>query len=136
MRRRPPRSTRTDTLFPYTTLFRSANNRIFGAAWLEPRRDDFERVVSERRFVGDIARSRRSVGQRRHHRMFVGRFLLESLGDHVEHFRIQPDDDVLSDPQKAHPDADRIRADIGSSTVVAAHLWAARARPGSHVLLP
>src|SRR3546814_6850879 len=24
MRRRPPRSTRTDTLFPYTTLFRSS----------------------------------------------------------------------------------------------------------------
>src|SRR3546814_2043663 len=27
MIRRPPRSTRTDTLFPYTTLFRSAANR-------------------------------------------------------------------------------------------------------------
>src|SRR3546814_20317677 len=27
MRRRPPRSTRTDTLFPYTTLFRSAGER-------------------------------------------------------------------------------------------------------------
>src|SRR3546814_17725924 len=27
MRRRPPRSTRTDTLFPYTTLFRSAYSR-------------------------------------------------------------------------------------------------------------
>src|SRR3546814_15133820 len=27
MRRRPPRSTRTDTLFPYTTLFRSAVER-------------------------------------------------------------------------------------------------------------
>src|SRR3546814_10816052 len=26
MRRRPPRSTRTDTLFPYTTLFRSDEN--------------------------------------------------------------------------------------------------------------
>src|SRR3546814_20617523 len=25
MKRRPPRSTRTDTLFPYTTLFRSMN---------------------------------------------------------------------------------------------------------------
>src|SRR3546814_8504864 len=25
MRRRPPRATRTDTLFPYTTLFRSIN---------------------------------------------------------------------------------------------------------------
>src|SRR3546814_10605390 len=29
MIRRPPRSTRTDTLFPYTTLFRSAP----GASW-------------------------------------------------------------------------------------------------------
>src|SRR3546814_11070505 len=27
MVRRPPRSTRTDTLFPYTTLFRSQGNR-------------------------------------------------------------------------------------------------------------
>src|SRR3546814_13597738 len=27
MRRRPPRSTRTDTLFPYTTLFRSRRYR-------------------------------------------------------------------------------------------------------------
>src|SRR3546814_8330305 len=27
MIRRPPRSTRTDTLFPYTTLFRSSKNR-------------------------------------------------------------------------------------------------------------
>src|SRR3546814_16638526 len=26
MRRRPPRSTRTDTRFPYTTLFRSSKN--------------------------------------------------------------------------------------------------------------
>src|SRR3546814_218274 len=33
MIRRPPRSTRTDTLFPYTTLFRSAfaRHRIVGA---------------------------------------------------------------------------------------------------------
>src|SRR3546814_12057441 len=29
MIRRPPRSTRTDTLFPYTTLFRSAEDLIF-----------------------------------------------------------------------------------------------------------
>src|SRR3546814_3414864 len=28
MIRRPPRSTRTDTLFPYTTLFRSTNNEL------------------------------------------------------------------------------------------------------------
>src|SRR3546814_5468551 len=30
MIRRPPRSTRTDTLFPYTTLFRSAAGSSFG----------------------------------------------------------------------------------------------------------
>src|SRR3546814_6192600 len=34
MIRRPPRSTRTDTLFPYTTLFRSSwlEHRVMGAA--------------------------------------------------------------------------------------------------------
>src|SRR3546814_12846452 len=30
MIRRPPRSTRTDTLFPYTTLFRSYHVMVFG----------------------------------------------------------------------------------------------------------
>src|SRR3546814_3063261 len=32
MIRRPPRSTRTDTLFPYTTLFRSSFSVLIGAA--------------------------------------------------------------------------------------------------------
>src|SRR3546814_3603699 len=32
MIRRPPRSTRTDTLFPYTTLFRSIADLVVGAA--------------------------------------------------------------------------------------------------------
>src|SRR3546814_2621277 len=40
MIRRPPRSTRTDTLFPYTTLFRS----IYG-----PSRKELERVVRSQR---------------------------------------------------------------------------------------
>src|SRR3546814_9999535 len=31
MIRRPPRSTRTDTLFPYTTLFRSLDRDLVGA---------------------------------------------------------------------------------------------------------
>src|SRR3546814_3683060 len=40
MIRRPPRSTRTDTLFPYTTLFRSAEPESLrgpehGAAWCD-----------------------------------------------------------------------------------------------------
>src|SRR3546814_15591593 len=32
MRRRPPRSTRTDTLFPYTTLFRSTGIDLAGGS--------------------------------------------------------------------------------------------------------
>src|SRR3546814_10569820 len=36
MIRRPPRSTRTDTLFPYTTLFRSAFNAIAGGLFILP----------------------------------------------------------------------------------------------------
>src|SRR3546814_10642036 len=47
MLRRPPRSTRTDTLFPYTTLFRSDVDR---ARHEEARRGpDRARVVQERR---------------------------------------------------------------------------------------
>src|SRR3546814_17053492 len=33
MIRRPPRSTRTDTLFPYTTLFRSGTDDMFVAVF-------------------------------------------------------------------------------------------------------
>src|SRR3546814_20407040 len=42
MTRRPPRSTRTDTLFPYTTLFRSHRRRSGdrGARARDRRRDD------------------------------------------------------------------------------------------------
>src|SRR3546814_7579980 len=36
MIRRPPRSTRTDTLFPYTTLFRSAGRVVRGAVLADP----------------------------------------------------------------------------------------------------
>src|SRR3546814_18832042 len=36
MIRRPPRSTRTDTLFPYTTLFRSCPSMIWPVAFTTP----------------------------------------------------------------------------------------------------
>src|SRR3546814_1483640 len=51
MIRRPPRSTRTDTLFPYTTLFRSRRLRdIEIARPQDPRRP--RRVVPELRAAG------------------------------------------------------------------------------------
>src|SRR3546814_19919417 len=37
MIRRPPRSTRTDTLFPYTTLFRSPRNVVTDTVRVRPR---------------------------------------------------------------------------------------------------
>src|SRR3546814_3064140 len=43
---RPPRSTRTDTLFPYTTLFRSVTTDVKG----------------ERRFISTIARRLDALG--------------------------------------------------------------------------
>src|SRR3546814_395002 len=50
MIRRPPRSTRTDTLFPYTTLFRSAApGLVLVLGWR--RRPASDHQTSERRFV-------------------------------------------------------------------------------------
>src|SRR3546814_10515475 len=49
MIRRPPRSTRTDTLFPYTTLFRSGDRGI-------PRRRGSEPVHPHRRHQRDAVR--------------------------------------------------------------------------------
>src|SRR3546814_3417066 len=46
MIRRPPRSTRTDTLFPYTTLFRSPADRFL---------DRIESRDALQRFLGDGA---------------------------------------------------------------------------------
>src|SRR3546814_18215538 len=61
MIRRPPRSTRTDTLFPYTTLFRSALDPVVGAHLDDPRRQelrgvaDFEARGEDRRRATAIA---------------------------------------------------------------------------------
>src|SRR3546814_1253615 len=65
MIRRPPRSTRTDTLFPYTTLFRSADahpSRLLGRRAGEPdaRRRDRARLPGAP--APRTARSRRAVG--------------------------------------------------------------------------
>src|SRR3546814_19973808 len=57
MIRRPPRSTRTDTLFPYTTLFRSNGEPERGVMVQRPRVQDclVLRHVQERREGVDLA---------------------------------------------------------------------------------
>src|SRR3546814_5806376 len=57
MIRRPPRSTRTDTLFPYTTLFRSHVEVVGGGHGevvdaVEHRRDVLARVVEDSHRLG------------------------------------------------------------------------------------
>src|SRR3546814_18899138 len=70
MIRRPPRSTRTDTLFPYTTLFRSIStaggqfscyhrrqsNRFYSGALRPPHRDPSHRARALNREPQPIAR--------------------------------------------------------------------------------
>src|SRR3546814_15721996 len=49
MIRRPPRSTRTDTLFPYTTLFRSGQPHSIGRCTVHPGCVTLGRVGKSRR---------------------------------------------------------------------------------------
>src|SRR3546814_2819281 len=68
MIRRPPRSTRTDTLFPYTTLFRSQSKS--GSAWRSRKSRSSEkrgRLFRMRRDVPpwNSATSKKSPRQRR-----------------------------------------------------------------------
>src|SRR3546814_7644905 len=59
MIRRPPRSTRTDTLFPYTTLFRSAvQERILRTNWTRPRKRSRAMAHSLHRDAGTTRRGR------------------------------------------------------------------------------
>src|SRR3546814_16596624 len=51
MIRRPPRSTRTDTLFPYTTLFRSLE-RAAGAIQIDHQLT-WRHVIAQQHFVAD-----------------------------------------------------------------------------------
>src|SRR3546814_2445034 len=46
MIRRPPRSTRTDTLFPYTTLFRSAASAALDDAFERQSAEDIKRMMT------------------------------------------------------------------------------------------
>src|SRR3546814_7275348 len=52
MIRRPPRSTRTDTLFPYTTLFRSIEGVLKLSTGTEDGREMIVGVVYPSEFIG------------------------------------------------------------------------------------
>src|SRR3546814_814834 len=67
MLRRPPRSTRTDTLFPYTTLVRSHRVAFFSD-------DDLGRLVSDKRIVRNGVKIKAAVEN--------ARFIAELIKEH------------------------------------------------------
>src|SRR3546814_19454573 len=99
MIRRPPRSTRTDTLFPYTTLFRSVDARaasahllgilllrLYGARIADGGRTG---LVAARDHDGDIARADR-------------RGLVGAAGRQRDRSRPRPADHDLRQIGRAH----------------------------------
>src|SRR3546814_16465989 len=75
MIRRPPRSTRTDTLLPYTTLFRSQGGRRNGARRLGADRDPgaaARRLDGHPRRVRPARRSPYDIRRRRRRRRGTG----------------------------------------------------------------
>src|SRR3546814_20413771 len=86
MIRRPPRSTRTDTLFPYTTLFRSVTHQYPLTKKLCP----LERRAKNDGFFKAGMRNRTTTATKRHfyeteHRASATRYLCHSAGTNGPH---------------------------------------------------
>src|SRR3546814_16787573 len=103
MIRRPPRSTRTDTLLPYTTLFRSAGLGLAAGHGLQRAGED------------DGLAGNRRVGRRRRFHRLDGELLLEVVEDFQVVFLAEEEHEVVSD---AHADT----LDVAELCVVLADL--------------
>src|SRR3546814_7321388 len=89
MIRRPPRSTRTDTLFPYTTLFRSAVFLALGHAFMTVKKFNITEHLKQTSEV-EGAESNRMLGL-----AFQGQGQLDMAFEKFR--RVQPVDDRLLD---------------------------------------
>src|SRR3546814_17005079 len=80
---RPPRSTRTDTLFPYTTLFRSALSQAVVLADEEEDRVDLVPV----QLCGKRLRMAMSIAQAHHHEGAIAKLFPELFLElrHIRH---------------------------------------------------
>src|SRR3546814_8400299 len=91
MIRRPPRSTRTDTLFPYTTLFRSRihlGQSIRGVGLCfkaDTRRSHCTGSSASSGFISQVQRGRLRIGQRYADRLASARAGLDSHSKSEEH---------------------------------------------------
>src|SRR3546814_1852491 len=83
MIRRPPRSTRTDTLLPYTTLFRSVDEQGQGLELLRGAAQLLELVLADLAHAQRLARHPRLFGEHAG-RKLVGRHFEAEEGDRSE----------------------------------------------------
>src|SRR3546814_16523605 len=84
MIRRPPRSTRTDTLFPYTTLFRSRRiGKVKDKKWTPLTKMQVEEIhnIAEARPIGDVA-ERAAQHQAQRQRIAHATLATKPDGDH------------------------------------------------------
>src|SRR3546814_20924857 len=84
MRRQPPRATRTDTLVPYTTLFRSDHRAPRRRSQAARRKSDDRRSAAQR------PDPRRAAGQREGTAAVRGRNLFDDPPDGVRRHRRDP----------------------------------------------
>src|SRR3546814_5819304 len=92
MIRRPPRSTRTDTLFPYTTLFRSLqriSDTLFNAflqAGYAPRRQNVSTGLTVNGWKVDVTPARRQDQYGNYHSLWstkTGSWLQTNISEHI-----------------------------------------------------
>src|SRR3546814_12946308 len=109
MTRRPPRSTRTDTLFPYTTLFRSVADRHLPAFI----HDERARTAIWSGCLGNevehhegIARPRGAVRQDLEHPRHIERAIIRTglKGDFQHLTKSSTCGTISESPKSTHPD--------------------------------
>src|SRR3546814_12540092 len=141
MIRRPPRSTRTDTLFPYTTLFRSLagvrhaeqadirHQRQLHAQFADVARralGRFVRCAVDRRLEVRIAEAAMAALRNLHALAFVRQLADQLLGAGIENARAERNADVavITCPAGAVPALaiDRTRVGLGKSVQVRVEL--------------
>src|SRR3546814_8120552 len=110
MIRRPPRSTRTDTLFPYTTLFRSIDDVVFGEGIIHQAQAGGFRALEQLPAHQEFLRALRADQQRPDHGAAIARDEAD-LDMGVAEPRIIGHDAHVGEERERETETDRIAVD-------------------------
>src|SRR3546814_14959088 len=116
MHRRPPRSTRTDTLFPYTTLFRSSDREVLPSAEraVVLVRDGFNRGGTAFTFL-EVAQAQQAVIDARTRRLeLFRRYHLDGVRHDQPQF-VDVDRLLIEIPRAARPEERRVGQECAST---------------------